>query len=231
MNIGGFGVSPWTLLGRVDELSLYDRALSASEIQGIYGAGGTGKCPPSSNHPPVASIRVSPLTQLFGLTNKVVIGEVCGRAPVVLDGSQSSDADSDPLTHEWAEGASSLGSDMIVTNEFPVGTHEISLTVNDGQASDTATTTVEVVSPAQGLGIIVAYIEGSDLGRRNGQPLIASLKAAAASFDDCRAIPGVNQLEAFQNKVRAQVAPLDADLAASLIEAAQQIIDAVQAAQ
>jgi hypothetical protein len=181
------------------------------------------------NDAPVARIEVSPLTQVLGITNKVVVAAVCGDATVILDGSTSSDADGDSLTYEWAEGTNSLGSTPIVTNQFAIGTHEISLTVNDGALTNLANEIVEVVSPAQGLGIIIAYIEETDLGRRNGRPLIASLKAAAASFDECHPIPGVNQLAAFQNKVRAQIAPLDEELAGKLIEAAQQIIDAVQA--
>ena len=91
--------------------------------------------------------------------------------------------------------------------------------------------TKEKLDRAQALGIIVAYLEDSDLGRSNGTPLIASLKAAAASFDRCRIIPGVNQLYAFQNMVRVQIAPFDPDMAARLIEAAQQVIDAVQTEQ
>jgi hypothetical protein len=41
--IGGFGKPPWTLLGRVDRLNLYNRALSADEIQSHYDAGSAGK--------------------------------------------------------------------------------------------------------------------------------------------------------------------------------------------
>lgn len=44
MRIGGVGTGPWDFAGKVDELSLYDRALSASEIQGIIAAGSGGKC-------------------------------------------------------------------------------------------------------------------------------------------------------------------------------------------
>jgi hypothetical protein len=36
--------------GRVDEVSLYHRALTASEIQAIYAAGSGGKCPPLPPH-------------------------------------------------------------------------------------------------------------------------------------------------------------------------------------
>lgn len=39
--IGGFGQPPWTLMGRVDRLSLYNRALSAAEIESHYHAGST----------------------------------------------------------------------------------------------------------------------------------------------------------------------------------------------
>jgi len=59
------------------------------------------------------------------------------------------------------------------------------------------------------------------------RPLLASLEAALASLG--RGNPGaaINQLQAFEHKVRAQVARRDAALAASLIEAAQEIIDAL----
>jgi len=184
----------------------------------------------SVNDAPIARIAISPLTQVLGITNKVVVAGVCADAAVILDGSGSSDVEHDPLTYEWMEGTNSLGSTAIVTNQFVVGTHEITLTVNDGALDGVANEIVDVVSPAQGLGIIIACLDDSELTRGNVRPLIASLMVAAASFDDCRTIPGINQLKAFQHKVRAQVAPGNPDLAARLIEAAQQIIDAVQTA-
>jgi hypothetical protein len=61
--------------------------------------------------------------------------------------------------------------------------------------------------------------------------LVASLKAAGASFDRGSVGSGINQLEAFQNKARAQVAPVDAGLAEELSKVAQQIIDRVRAPQ
>ncbi len=33
-----------SFLGEIDELSIYNRALAASEIQAIYNAGSAGKC-------------------------------------------------------------------------------------------------------------------------------------------------------------------------------------------
>jgi hypothetical protein len=182
------------------------------------------------NDAPVARIAVSPITQVLGITNQVVIAAVCGDGAVILDGSGSSDVENDPLTFEWAEGTNWLGATTLITNQFPVGTHEITLRVNDGALDGVAHEVIEVVTPAQSLGLIILFIEESGLGRANERPLIASLKAAAASFDDCRLIPAVSQLEAFQNKVRAQVAPSNPELATRLIEAAQQVIDAAQEA-
>jgi hypothetical protein len=43
LTIGGEG-SGWFFNGRVDDLSLYHRALAASEIQAIYTADSAGKC-------------------------------------------------------------------------------------------------------------------------------------------------------------------------------------------
>jgi len=49
--IGGFGVGPWNFNGRVDEVSLYNRALSPAEIQSIINAGTAGKCSVTTNPP------------------------------------------------------------------------------------------------------------------------------------------------------------------------------------
>ena len=57
--------------------------------------------------------------------------------------------------------------------------------------------------------------------------MLASLAAAAASFDRGNITAGDNQLQAFQNKLRAQVMPFDAALAGELTRAAQEVIDGV----
>lgn len=49
--IGGFGEGPWNFNGRVDEVSLYNRALSQGEIVAIYHAGSAGKCAPAALAP------------------------------------------------------------------------------------------------------------------------------------------------------------------------------------
>ena len=67
----------------------------------------------------------------------------------------------------------------------------------------------------------------SDLSKRTQQPLLATLSAALAAFERGDAAPGMNQLAAFENKVRAQVAPTEPLLAQQLIDAAQVIINAL----
>ena len=53
---------PWT--GLIDEVEIYDRALSASEIQAIFNAGSAGKCKSAFEPPPPTPI---PATTTWGL--------------------------------------------------------------------------------------------------------------------------------------------------------------------
>lgn len=66
-------------------------------------------------------------------------------AVVTLNGSPSSDPNGDPLTFVWMEGATVLGTASTITPTLSVGTHQITLTVNDGKGgTGTATQTVTV---------------------------------------------------------------------------------------
>src|SRR5262249_49810940 len=44
LRIGGLPSGPWYFNGLIDEVSLYSRAISGTEIQAIYNASGSGKC-------------------------------------------------------------------------------------------------------------------------------------------------------------------------------------------
>jgi hypothetical protein len=55
--------------------------------------------------------------------------------------------------------------------------------------------------------------------------LVATLSAALASIERGNPVAAINQLLAFQNKVRAQVSRLDPVLAAAFIQQAQEIIE------
>jgi hypothetical protein len=58
--------------------------------------------------------------------------------------------------------------------------------------------------------------------------LLISLDAACQSFDGGQLSAGLNQLNAFQNKVQAQVQDSDPVLAQTLIDTVQAIIDAFE---
>jgi hypothetical protein len=62
----------------------------------------------------------------------------------------------------------------------------------------------------------------------HSRPLIASLSAALHSIQRGDFASAINQLQAFENKVRAQVAPSEPWLAARFIAAAQGLIDALR---
>jgi len=72
---------------------------------------------------------------------------------------------------------------------------------------------------------LIASVGASTLAQHRQQPLLASLNAVKASFESTNLIAGINQLSAFQNKVRAQVGPSDPALADQLSQATQKVID------
>jgi predicted RecA/RadA family phage recombinase len=64
-----------------------------------------------------------------------------------LDGSQSSDPDGDPLTFEWRDAANTvIGTTAIVNVMVPVGSNTYTLTVDDGNGSQTSDTVVVTVT-------------------------------------------------------------------------------------
>lgn len=74
---------------------------------------------------------------------------------------------------------------------------------------------------------LIALVNVSTLPHPRKRPLLASLNAASASFAGGNSAAGINQLQAFQNKVRAQVGSFDATLADTLIARAQAVIETV----
>jgi hypothetical protein len=180
------------------------------------------------NDAPLARIKVSPVAEFPGLSNQVVIASACStNADVVLDGSGSSDVENDPLSYTWMDGTNLAATGVLATNELGVGVHEITLSVSDGKDTGTAVIKLEVKTPAEAVGIIIDEVNQSALESRQQAPLIATLRAAAASLKRCNLIAAANQLHAFENKVRAQVAPVGQSLAGDLEKAAQIIIDVI----
>jgi hypothetical protein len=181
------------------------------------------------NLPPVPSIQVSPLARFQGWTNLIVIASDNTNAAVVFDGSKSFDPDDATFHYAWFEGASLFSTNAVVTRTLSIGTNEIMLLLDDTfpLGTNSASVALEVISPAQSVAIVMSMLEDLNLKSRNQQPLLASLNASAASFDRGSLGAGINQLQAFENKVLAQIAPLDEQAAEELLAAAQTIIDAL----
>jgi hypothetical protein len=85
---GGSVVSPF--LGQIDEVSLYERALSAAEIQAIYVAGASGKCPEVCVSRPAGLVSWWPgngsAANLVGTNAGTVLGETVFDAAKVGSG-------------------------------------------------------------------------------------------------------------------------------------------------
>jgi len=58
---GSFGEGQQSFPGLIDEVTIYNRALAAAEIQGIFNADNAGKCPPVTN--PTVSIDPTSMTE------------------------------------------------------------------------------------------------------------------------------------------------------------------------
>jgi hypothetical protein len=180
------------------------------------------------NLPPVPVLQISPLANLAGTTNLILIAPDGNSASVLCDGSRSYDPDDTNFYYFWFEGTNLLSTNAIVRELFGLGFHTLTLKLDDSfpLGTNSSSVTFEIISPTQAANRITELLNQSGLAPNRTQPLVVSLKAAQASFDRDNIGAGVNQLTAFQNKVRAQIAPIDPDLARRLIESAQAIIDA-----
>jgi len=180
------------------------------------------------NNPPDVKMGIS--CSFSDHTNAYVVALNGLNACIILDASASVDVNNDPLVFHWVvDGTNSFGG-PVVTNCLDAGCHSITLTVGDGHVVVTATTNLCVISAATAIDQCIALVDGSNVTRKNLRPLIASLKAAGASCDRGDFVPALNQLNAFQNKVAAQIARDNPDAAAAFIRCAQQILDAVNCA-
>lgn len=90
LRFGGAGSGPWFFNGRVDEASLYNRALSASEIQAIYNAGTAGKC----SAPAAPTIITQPQSQAVQVGDTVTFTVFAAGSP--------------PLVYQWEKDAIAL---------------------------------------------------------------------------------------------------------------------------
>lgn len=96
-----------------------------------------GSCSP--NNPPVANA---------GPDQPVIDADNNGSETVTLSAALSMDPDGDPLSYEWREGASVLGTGIGLTWPFAAGpSHVVTLTVTDARGLSGVDTVIVTVSP------------------------------------------------------------------------------------
>ena len=124
----------YTYGGIMDELSLYNRALSSSDIQAIYAAGIGGKCP-------------LPVTLISQPTNQTVNAGASAMFSVVAGGSP-------PFTYQWIfNGTNILGgtnANLVLTNVQPdeAGAYSVSVSnLSTSVISSNAILTVLALPP------------------------------------------------------------------------------------
>ena len=151
---------------------------------------------------------------------------------VLFDGSLSSDPDNDSLEYSWFEQgqADPLGYGELLTKVLAPGRHAIVLAVSDGIDTSSDQLTLEVITPAQAVGRLLLPLVESEIRASNRQSFVAILNAASVALERGSRGAAVNQLEAFQNKVSAQIAPADPALADALLSAVRKILDMIRIA-
>ena len=192
-----------------------------------------GNLVPTNISPPQAAITVSPTTILpleLGAFPNILTDVLIApnqTATVILNGSESTDPFSLSLQFMWLDGNNFLAATATTTNSLQIGTHLISLEVNDGYNSDIAYLALEVVSLGEAAVRLDSMVEQSNLNRTKKRFLTSIVSQAENAFNRNNTVLGVRQLQNFQNQVRFQLMRTDGAMASWLIEAAQEIIDAV----
>ena len=155
------------------------------------------------------------------------------QACVILDGSGSTDYEGGPLTYVWTLGNEFTidppvtVSGAVVTNCFAPGCHTVTLWVSDGEAVSRCETNLCVITASESVEQCILLVEVSVLERKNKQSLIATLKAASASLERGSLDSAMGQLTAFQQKVRAQIAPANPVEAQAFSECVDRILNAI----
>jgi hypothetical protein len=162
--------------------------------------------------------------------NLVVVAVNNADATVILDGSASSDIDGDTLQYGWFvdPNTAPFSTDPVVSVLLPVGSYSIRLMVSDGALTGSDTISVQVFTPCEAVESLTAQVQAAELLPNERNALLGHLNAACATFNAENIEAGVHQLQLFQTRVNNKIAPNDPALAQTLIQAAQDIIDAVQ---
>ena len=176
------------------------------------------------NDPPAARLVVENIVTFLGDLAVITLD-----GAVVLDGSQSTDVDNDPLQYLWSTGdpPEAFAAGVRVTNEFASGSHQIVLEVSDGTAIGADSVSLNVLLPCDAINLLIIRIEDASLRRQTKRALIRYLHMACDAFQHGRVDRSIDLLQNFQGKVAAQASEIDPVLADLLLGSTQTLIDAL----
>jgi hypothetical protein len=184
---------------------------------------------------PVCVAAVVPPTCVLSYNNdgkKYILSLNGDDACILLDGSGSSNPGGGALTISWTIDGTNHLAGTTVPVCLPVGCHSVEMVATDGGGTCRQSMDICVITTGEAIEQIVSLIENTTVDRKNKRPLIATLKAAAASYDrDGHNHTAANQLNAFQNKVRAQIGRTNPAEAQKLIDAVNALTAAVGCAE
>ena len=177
----------------------------------------------SINDAPVAKIVITPLDQLPGETNTVLISPACCDTTLVLDGSQSSDVENVPLTYIWMDGTNVIATTVTITNRFAPGVHELALIVSDGELVGTELLTLEILKTEEAVLHLQTLVQASSLARNEKASLINWLSVTIKALEHCNVDQAVKFLERFEGRVAERIAVINAKDAERWITISQAI--------
>jgi hypothetical protein len=168
----------------------------------------------SNNQPPTAVISTEQLVNIPGIDHPVLISCNWWNACLIADGWSSSDPEGGALTYLWFLEPDPLpfGAGPVVTNCLEVGEHTITLVVTDPTGlTGTDSKTIEVVTAPLAIELLIEEINSGSLksaiSRKIKRELTETLRVALDFAGDNKLRQTQNALDAFEKKVRAQVAP------------------------
>jgi len=205
--------------------------------------GNTSRCAfkvtvtPVDNQPPTAVIGSEQLIDLSPeFENPVLISCNWWNACLVADGWTSSDPEGKDLTYLWfLEGeATPIGAGPVITNCLEVGEHTIVLVVTDPEGlTGTTSQTIEVVTAPLAIDLLIeeineAHKNGVVLSRKIKRELTETLRVALNHAGRERLRETQKALDAFEKKVRAQVAKTEPEAAAAWIRWSQAVSEGME---
>lgn len=185
------------------------------------------------NDPPTAAINMDQLIYLGAdFEHPVLISCNWWNACMVADGRLSSDPEDSELSYLWFLESNRMrfGEGSVVTNCLEVGEHTVVLSVTDsGGLSDASSITIEVVTAPLAIELLIEQLHGGAgkvsqvVPRKTRRELTAALRVALAHASRERLRQTQKSLDAFEKKVRIQVAGLDPEAAAAWIRWSQAV--------